>query len=193
MALSEINALPVRNLLNRNGVVFLWATAPSLPQALAAMECWGVTYKTHFVWRKVTRTGKIRMGCGFWARTMHELILLGTVGKPRKFTLPSCFDGLAREHSRKPDEFYSMIVERTPGWRRADLFARERRLGWDVWGDQVDRFTACDAVSTFGAPERLAGHCPRSTMVGGDDQTDAAERNERAAYARRRTHYGYDD
>ncbi len=145
MALSEINALPVRNLLNRNGVVFLWATAPSLPHALAAMECWGVTYKTHFVWRKVTRTGKIRMGCGFWARTMHELVLLGTVGKPRKFTLPSCFDGLAREHSRKPDEFYSMIVERTPGWRRVDLFARERRLGWDVWGDEVDRFSSFSA------------------------------------------------
>ena len=52
-----------------------------------------MTYKTNLIWRKVTRHGKVRMGCGFWARTMHEPILMGTVGKPRKFTLPSCFDG----------------------------------------------------------------------------------------------------
>jgi N6-adenosine-specific RNA methylase IME4 len=141
MLLSEIKALPVRELLKKDAVVFLWTTAPLLPQALAVLESWEIAYKTHIVWRKVTRTGKVRMGCGFWVRTMHEAVLLGTVGKPPKFTLPSCFDGIAREHSRKPAEFYSLIGDRTPGLRRADLFARERRDGWDVWGDEVDRFT----------------------------------------------------
>jgi N6-adenosine-specific RNA methylase IME4 len=81
------------------------------------------------------------MGLGFWARSMHEPVLLGTFGKPPKFTLPSCFDGVAREHSRKPDEFYQMIDERTPDLRRADVFAREKRDGWDVWGDEVGKFS----------------------------------------------------
>jgi N6-adenosine-specific RNA methylase IME4 len=141
MTLADIKGLPVRELLKDHGVVLLWATGAMLAQAVAVMEAWGITFKTEIVWRKVTRNGKVRMGCGFWARTMHEPVLLGTVGRPRKFTLPSCFDGIAREHSRKPDEFYRMISERTPGLRRADLFAREKREGWDAWGDEVEKFS----------------------------------------------------
>ncbi|MGX9426138.1 MULTISPECIES: MT-A70 family methyltransferase [Bradyrhizobium] len=142
MTLADIMALPVRQLLKDNAVILLWATGAMLDQAVAVMQAWGVTFKTEIAWRKVTRNGKVRMGCGFWARTMHEPILLGTLGKPGKFTLPSCFDGIAREHSRKPDEFYRMITERTPDLRRADLFARERREGWDAWGDEVGKFSS---------------------------------------------------
>jgi N6-adenosine-specific RNA methylase IME4 len=145
MTLAEIMALPVRELLKDDAVVFLWAQGRSLDQAFATLAAWGITYKTEHVWRKVTRNGLVRWGTGFLARSMHEPILRGAVGKPRCFALPSCFDGIAREHSRKPDEFYRMIVEKTPGLRRADLFARERREGWDVWGDEVDRFSALGA------------------------------------------------
>ena len=63
------------------------------------------------------------------------------VGKPPCFGLPSCFDGVRREHSRKPDEFYEMIAKKTPGLRRADVFAREKREGWDCWGDEVGKFS----------------------------------------------------
>jgi N6-adenosine-specific RNA methylase IME4 len=149
MTLPEIMQLPVRDLLKPHAVVLLWATGAMLAQAVAVMQAWGITYKTELAWRKVTRNGKVRMGCGFLARTMHEPILLGTVGKPRKFTPvpPSHFDGIAREHSRKPDEFYRMIGERTPGLRRADVFAREKRDGWDCWGDQVGKFSS-EAAAT---------------------------------------------
>jgi N6-adenosine-specific RNA methylase IME4 len=144
MTLADIKALPVRKLLKDHAVVLLWTTGAMLEQAHEVMQAWRITYKTNVAWRKVTRNGKVRVGCGFWARTMHEPILLGTVGKPRKFTpaLPSLFDGIAREHSRKPHEFYQMITERTPGLRRADLFARERREGWDAWGDEVGKFSS---------------------------------------------------
>jgi N6-adenosine-specific RNA methylase IME4 len=98
MTLTDIKALPVRELLKDDAVVLLWATGAMLAQAVAVMEAWGITFKTELAWRKVTRNGKVRMGCGFWARTMHEPVLLGTIGKPRKFNpaLPSCFDGIAR-------------------------------------------------------------------------------------------------
>jgi N6-adenosine-specific RNA methylase IME4 len=141
MKLAEIMALPVRELLKDDSVVFLWAQGRSLHQAFVIMAAWGISYKTEHVWRKVTRKGKVRMGTGFLARSMHEPVLRGSIGEPRRFVLPSCFDGIAREHSRKPDEFYSMLVEKTPGLRRADLFARERREGWDCWGDELDRFS----------------------------------------------------
>jgi N6-adenosine-specific RNA methylase IME4 len=95
MTLADIKALPVRQLLKDDAVALLWATGAMLTQAVAVMQAWGIIFKTEIAWRKVTRNGKVRMGCGFWARTMHEPILLGTVGKPAKFTLPSCFDGIA--------------------------------------------------------------------------------------------------
>jgi N6-adenosine-specific RNA methylase IME4 len=140
MSLADIKTLPVRELLKDDAVVFTWATGAMLPQAFEAMTAWGVIYKSSLVWRKVTRAGKVRVGCGFWARTMHEHVLLGTIGKPRCFAMPSLFDGIAREHSRKPDEFYRMIAERTPGWRRVDIFAREMRQEWACWGDEIERF-----------------------------------------------------
>jgi N6-adenosine-specific RNA methylase IME4 len=159
MTLAEIMALPVRKLLKDNAVVLLWTTGAMLEQAHEVMRAWGITYKTNLVWRKVTRNGKVRMGCGFWARTMHEPVLFGTVGKPRKFTpaLPSCFDGIAREHSRKPEEFYRMITDRTPGLRRADLFAREKREGWDAWGDEVEKFSPQQTRTPEVIDQQLAG------------------------------------
>jgi N6-adenosine-specific RNA methylase IME4 len=141
MSLADIKKLPVRGLLKPDAVLFTWATAPLLPAAIEAMGAWGVTYKSNLVWRKTTRNSKVRMACGFWARSMQEHVLIGTVGKPPLLKFPSLFDGVAREHSRKPDEFYQMIVKQTPGYRRADIFARGRRDGFDGWGDELDRFS----------------------------------------------------
>jgi N6-adenosine-specific RNA methylase IME4 len=53
------------------------------------------------------------------------------------------FDELAalplRDLSRKPDEFFTR-VERYCAGPYLDLFARERRQGWAVWGDQTNLF-----------------------------------------------------
>ncbi|MET4296683.1 N6-adenosine-specific RNA methylase IME4 [Bradyrhizobium sp. LB8.2] len=38
-----------------------------------------------------------------------------------------------------------MITGRTPGLRRADVFAREKREGWDAWGDEVGKFPSGSA------------------------------------------------
>ena len=147
MPLTEIMALPVRELLKPDAIVYLWATGAMLPHALATMQAWGITYKTSFVWRKVTPNGKVRWGTGRWAQSGHELVLLGTVGKPRCFLSPSIFDGLAREHSRKPDEFYDIIAKKTPGLRCADVFAREHREGWDCWGDELGKFASAHTAA----------------------------------------------
>jgi N6-adenosine-specific RNA methylase IME4 len=44
-----------------------------------------------------------------------------------------------REHSRKPDEQYPRIEALVEG-PRLELFARHQRPGWDVWGNQTDKF-----------------------------------------------------
>jgi N6-adenosine-specific RNA methylase IME4 len=105
------------------------------------MSAWGFTYKSQMVWRKTTQAGKVRMGTGYWARSMHEPVLIGSIGKPPKFSaFPSLFDGIAREHSRKPEEFYGLVQKHTSGLRRADVFSRQNREGWDSFGDETGKF-----------------------------------------------------
>jgi N6-adenosine-specific RNA methylase IME4 len=141
MQTADILALPVGDLAQKDCVLLLWATGAMLPQAIEVMRAWGFSYKSLLSWRKTTKTGKVRMGTGYWTRSMHEPILLGTIGKPSKVSgFPSLFDGLAREHSRKPDEFFSLVEKHTTGLRRLELFSRQTRPGWDAFGFEVGKF-----------------------------------------------------
>ncbi|HMK89462.1 MAG TPA: MT-A70 family methyltransferase [Methylocystis sp.] len=147
MSTADICALPVGQLAQRDCVLLLWATAPRLPEALDVMNSWGFAYKTMLIWRKTTPAGKVRVGTGYWARTMHEPVLIGALGSPAKASaFPSLFDGVAREHSRKPDEFFDLVERCTTGARRLDLFSRQRRPGWTAWGDETEKFSAAPAA-----------------------------------------------
>lgn len=143
MAMDEIKRLPVGHLVGFNSWLLLWATAPLLPRAIETMEAWGFEYRTTIAWRKTTASGKVRVGPGYIARSMHENILVGAIGRPDySRALPSIFDGLAREHSRKPDEFFSLVEAFAPAARRLDLFSRQARPGWAAWGNEVAKFDA---------------------------------------------------
>ena len=50
--LAKIKALDVKSVAADDCVLFLWATAPMLSQAIEVMEAWGFTYKIHAVWSK---------------------------------------------------------------------------------------------------------------------------------------------
>ena len=116
-------------------------TSPQIVHALGVMRMWGFTYKTMLIWRKTTAGGRVRWGTGYVARTLHEPVLLGTIGKPKLTSaFPSLFDGLARGHSRKPESFYELVRKHTAGLRRADLFSRETRHGFESWGDESTKF-----------------------------------------------------
>jgi len=67
-------------------------------------------------------------------------LLGGLGGRQRHAAFPSIFDGVAREHSRKPDEFYKIVVDKTAGADRCDLFSRETRPGFDAWGNEAGKF-----------------------------------------------------
>lgn len=142
MPWNEIASLPVGQLGRANSILLLWACAPTLPKSLELMKAWGAKYKTELIWRKVTKNGKPRMGPGYRARGLHEPVLLGVFGDERQIhaPFPSLFDGIAREHSRKPDKFYSMVAEKTPNAFRCDLFSRQTHPGFDGWGKEHGKF-----------------------------------------------------
>jgi N6-adenosine-specific RNA methylase IME4 len=140
-SMADIELLPVSALAAPDCLLWLWATHPMLPQQIAVGARWGFRFSTSGVWRKVTKRGKVAFGTGFRLRSASEPFLLFTRGNPRTArTERTVFDGLVREHSRKPDEAYAMAERMMPGARRADVFSRERRQGWEAFGDELAKF-----------------------------------------------------
>lgn len=154
MPLDEIKALRVGELARMPCILMLWAISSMLPEALDVMRAWGFVFKSELVWRKTTRRGKVRVGPGYRIRTMHEPVLLGVLGNPKHKPFPSLFDGLAREHSRKPDEFYALCEKHYPARWSVDLFSRQNRPGWDAWGFEAGKF---DPIVSISSPSNEVG------------------------------------
>ena len=141
MDLDAIKALPVAELARRDCWLFLWTSAPLLDRAFEVMGAWGFAYKSRFTWRKTTVNAKTRVGPGYVVRTKSEDVLIGARGAPDfARALPSLFDGLAREHSRKPDVFFDLVEGFAPRAARLDLFSRQSRPGWVAWGNEARKF-----------------------------------------------------
>jgi N6-adenosine-specific RNA methylase IME4 len=133
MAIEDICALNVPS--EDNSVLYLWATAPKLLEALAVMKAWGFNYKTQAVWDKGW------VGMGYWFRGQHEMLLVGVKGKfsppPPTLRVSSVYQEKKSKHSRKPMFFRNLIARSFPDATRIELFAREATPGWDVWGNEV--------------------------------------------------------
>jgi N6-adenosine-specific RNA methylase IME4 len=60
---------------------------------------------------------------------------------PLRRDLRSTFEGVARAHSEKPEEFYQIVETAFPA-PRAELFARRRRAGWLQFGNELPALAA---------------------------------------------------
>jgi len=151
MSSEDIAAMPVADLAADDCALFMWISWPMLPDALRLIEAWGFTYKTcAFDWMKA-HAGQIEMfrddgaplmGMGYWTRANTEPCLLATRGKPKRLNA-DVRQGILeprREHSRKPDCVRGRI-ERLVAGPYLELFARTKREGWTVWGNQTDKFS----------------------------------------------------
>jgi len=145
MEIDEIKALPVRFLAAKDCCLFMWATNPMVDQQIDLMKAWGFKFKTMGSWEKVHASGKQCFGGGYILRSSNEPYIIGTVGKPKfSHSVRSSFRGLRREHSRKPEEGCAHAEALVPGVKRLDLFSRQRRPGWDNWGNEADKFEEKD-------------------------------------------------
>lgn len=124
-------SLPAAN----DSVLFLWTTHQFIWNAKELLDKWGFTYKATLVWDKE------RIGMGAWVRMQCEFCLVGIKGKPHweNTTWRDLIREPRREHSRKPDLFYEMVESVTLG-RRLEYFSREKRNGWEVFGNDIAKF-----------------------------------------------------
>ena len=141
MKLPELKKLPVANISMPDCALFMWATYPMLLFAIELLKAWGFTYKTvAFTWIKQNNSGLgWHFGTGYWTRANAEICLLGTKGKPHRVSasVPQLLISPLQEHSRKPDEARSRIVQLMGDLPRIELFARRKVEGWDCWGNEV--------------------------------------------------------
>jgi N6-adenosine-specific RNA methylase IME4 len=143
MSLPEICALPIEGIALETSHLYLWVPNALLPEGLEVMRSWGFQYKTNIVWHKLRKDGgSDGRGVGFYFRNVTEILLFGVRGKNARTLDPgrtqvNYIGTRKREHSRKPDEQYSLI-ERCSRGPFVELFARGARKGWTYWGNQAD-------------------------------------------------------
>jgi N6-adenosine-specific RNA methylase IME4 len=118
-----------------NAVLFLWATAPKLEEAISVLIAWGFTYKTCAIWDKEV------IGMGYWFRVQHELLLVGVKGTFRapepEDRVSSVIRSHRSSHSSKPLVVYEILERMFPNRKYLEVFARSRRDGWVSWGNQI--------------------------------------------------------
>lgn len=142
MSIEDICKLPIKDITDKDCVLFLWATYPMLPEALKTIESWGFKYKSiAFQWVKLNRkNGKPFYGLGRWTRGNTEPCLIAVKGKPSRVAnnvFQLIQQPIAR-HSEKPQEARDKIVQLMGDLPRIELFARQKTEGWDVWGNEVE-------------------------------------------------------
>lgn len=106
------------------------------------MGLWNFKYRTTLVWVKVTKAGQvIRNGQGWWFRNAAEYVLVGVrQGRsiPSNLREPTVFFAeRTGKHSEKPMAFYDLIDRVEPGKSKIDVFARNQRHGWWVYGNEL--------------------------------------------------------
>lgn len=119
----------------KDSILFLWATAPKLEEAIQVMNAWGFTYRSCAVWDKEI------IGLGYWWRIQHELLLVGVKGNPKCTPEPARISSIFREkrrkHSQKPECVSEWIERAFSDAKKLEMYCRQPRPGWAVWGNEV--------------------------------------------------------
>ncbi len=145
MPLADICKLPLQVIASDPCHLYLWVPNALLAEGLLVMKAWGFDYKTNIIWQKIRKDGEPDgRGVGFYFRNTTEILLFGIKGKNARTLAPArsqvnVIKAQKREHSRKPDEQYTLIeaCSREP---YIELFARGSRKGWQSWGNQAEEY-----------------------------------------------------
>jgi N6-adenosine-specific RNA methylase IME4 len=142
MPLSDIVALQVPSAPQAH--LYLWALTQHVDWAYQVSRAWGFEPVTLLTWCK-PGPGVGRFRCN----TEHVLVArkgsrhgnpFGQGGRHAQATDGTYFSWPRGRHSAKPQHFYELVERLSPG-PYLEMFAREPRMGWSVWGNEVDSDT----------------------------------------------------
>ena len=142
LTLTELKALDVQSISNKNALLFLWTTGSHLDQSIERGQAWGFNYTTMaFVWDK-DKAREWVGNVGYYTMNPFECVLVFKRGKRpdnRGKTPSSRILEKRQAHSKKPDAVRSAIFSMYPTAKRIELFARQETPAWDVWGNEATR------------------------------------------------------
>jgi len=136
MSIKQICELPIKEMTEKDSVLFLWVTSPLLESSFEVIKAWGFKYKSSFIW------DKIKHNMGHYNSVRHEILLIATKGRctPQVRKLFDSVVSVERTvHSQKPNDFRTIIDTIYPNGNRVELFARKNYEGWDAWGNEVEK------------------------------------------------------
>jgi len=142
MSIDEIKLLPIKDIIDTDCACFLWVTDSHLKEGIEVLEAWGFKYKTvGFNWIKKTNKGNTFVNFAPWTLKSSELCLLGikgTMGKYKKVNnIRQLVEAVRTTHSSKPQEVIGRIEALFGDIPRLELFCRQPRLNWSVWGNEI--------------------------------------------------------
>ena len=157
----EIAALPIADLAHPDGCwVFCWATSAMTDRLFTKIAPhWSRPGRPcdfsglGFTWVKLQprfsrapadvffRKSDLATITGFTTRKNSEPCWLFKFGRPKRLeaNIHEIILSPQREHSRKPDETFERIEQFAAG-PYCEIFARERRPGWDACGNETNKF-----------------------------------------------------
>ena len=136
MTIEELKKLKIP--ADEDCVLWLWVTNSFMEDGYELLREWGFSARTILTWDKVNK------GMGNYLGNVTEHCILAIKGNPlgkgiienKKYKWSTLLQEKRTTHSTKPEIFYTMVDEICAG-RKLDYFARKKREGWDVYGDEV--------------------------------------------------------
>lgn len=137
MTIGEISRLDVPSLVSPLGChLYLWTTNTHLEHSWSVARAWGFEPKQVLTWCKKP---KGMIGFGAFSPCTEFILYAATKGK-------SIFQSRCERtwfewprtttHSAKPQQLFEIVEQISPG-PRLEMFARQERLGWDRWGNEL--------------------------------------------------------
>lgn len=122
-----------------NSVMFLWTIDKYLHQAEEISRILGWKLHARMIWNKVTG-----IPAAFTVRYGHEYLLfmyrgkLTPVAKEERGKIHTVFTEQVKKHSQKPEISHKIIERLYPNTEKLEMYARNKRTGWDTWGNEVE-------------------------------------------------------
>jgi len=120
-------------------ILFLWTIDKYLFEAQRIGEELGYKLHDRIIWDKENGVAP-----AFTLRFSKEYLLymykspMLPIAKEMRGKFTDVIRERSTKHSKKPIKAYELIEALYPNCKKIELFARDKRDGWDVWGNEVD-------------------------------------------------------
>jgi N6-adenosine-specific RNA methylase IME4 len=142
MSLDDIFKLLDEKFLTDEQIVFMWTIDSYIFEVEQEMKKRGYKLHARMIWDKTNGVAP-----AFTIRYSHEYLLWFYKGKFKPVDIEArgkhktVFVEPSRQHSRKPDAAYNIINSLYPDLSKIDVFSREKRAGYEQFGDQIGYYS----------------------------------------------------